>query len=465
MAEVTFVCIDGFPAHRVEAARAVLSRLHRSMRRVGTSGSAEIHDDGAIGGAATVAPTIEIARRRIEARCQISGLVLGVEDRVCSARHVGRPCALRRRWVVDLEVQFDRPIVGAWEVIGRIEAIAWGSDNLIHVVLGASVADGELARWRTGAVGCDHCGVDRERSDVIVLRALDDAVAPRGTLRGVGRTCLEVLTGVADAGSVLARIGWPAQVWQAGDDGHDGWGAESAVYAVEEIVTVAAAIIRVDGYVSRAKARESSQGVAATADRVLRVVGHVSILEGTSAPSRGDVDAAQQAILWALGEDESDRSDYRNNLRVLAGADHVGAEHVGVLASLVVAYDRALGDRALRGPSAPLGAGAHVGAVGEVIELDVVIERRSRVGTTQGRWGMVCLVRMRDEAGRSIVWRTTSDAAGEEGGRVRIRGRVRAHSIYRGEMQTELTRCRIVRVAKAQGSIDLPGVPREDDVD
>lgn len=425
--------VPGFPAHRVDAARAVLNRLARQAERDGHSFSSY--------------PEIQISGRRLVSRCLLSGAAYPSTSS-CEALHHGRSCEVVSRFVVDLEISIDAPVVGGWELIGRVELVDWGSDNLIYTFPGVEVGDGELARWRSGAIGCDHCRVDRRRSDVVILRALDDARAPRGSLRQVGRNCLSAFTGAVGAPELIGQLGWPDQIWDAGEDGAGGWGSGAVVYPVEDVVAIAAAIVRADGYVSRARAREAPGLGAATADRVRRVLGRIGILEGGTEPTRGDRDLARQAIGWALSEDE-DGSDYRQNLRVLAGADHVGLEHVGVLSSLVVAFGRAMGDRAARGPSAPLGAGDLVGEVGKMIEVDVKIEHIARLGFqskfSSVRRDAIRAIRMRDDEGRALLWKTSSTVLSREGERVRVRGRVVVHRQHRGQMETEITRCRVVR--------------------
>lgn len=113
---------------------------------------------------------------------------------------------------------------------------------------------------------------------------------------------------------------------------------------------------------------------------------------------------------------------------------------------------------------------AHVGKIGEILDIDATISRVVWVGEFQikGTWATQDQYRwhFKDAAGNVLIWKTSSgparilemraDRTYEPGERlsyipadmpVRLRGKVKAHDKYQDEPQTMLERCKIERKA------------------
>lgn len=58
-------------------------------------------------------------------------------------------------------------------------------------------------------------------------------------------------------------------------------------------------------------------------------------------------------------------------------------------------------------------------------------------------YGLKWILRFEDQAGRCVVWRTSSPPDIEIGDRVILDGTVKSLGEYRGTLQTDLSRCRI----------------------
>ena len=108
-------------------------------------------------------------------------------------------------------------------------------------------------------------------------------------------------------------------------------------------------------------------------------------------------------------------------------------QHGAILTSAVSAYRRehAPARDAAAAPS------AHVGEIGKRAALELTCERVVDCDTD---YGILHIHTFRDAAGNALVWRTTSRRI-ESGTRVAGKATVKAHGEYRGERQTELTRC------------------------
>jgi hypothetical protein len=122
------------------------------------------------------------------------------------------------------------------------------------------------------------------------------------------------------------------------------------------------------------------------------------------------------------------------------GSRSLNPDHAGILASAVAAHARVLGEQVKRSASAP---SAYVGAVGEKhIFGRVALERV--ITLEGGNYGPAHIHTFRDAAGNAIVWRT-AEVRGAAGDVFTMTGTIKNHSEFRGEKQTEVTRCKLYR--------------------
>jgi hypothetical protein len=313
-------------------------------------------------------------------------------------------------------------------------------------VPGAEVAEGELDAWRTGYIQCDHCRAARHRKETFILRGEADG---HPTYKQVGRQCLAAFLGGASAASIVARLGWADLVRGAADEESDGDGggavgssdsSGSDVHDPAEFLSWCCSIARLDGFISRAAAQQR-EGVTATSTAAEWLLGgspgnsaRWAAARARLAPQDEDRERAAAALAWARALPGG--SDYEQNLQIVASQSVLRPKHAGILASAVPAYARVLGEQVAR---AARGPGEHYGKVGERYLLDLTVERVVPIATD---YGDAVIASMRDAAGRLFMWRTGS-SVGSPGDRVQIRGSVKRHSEYKGELQTELTRCKV----------------------
>lgn len=88
-----------------------------------------------------------------------------------------------------------------------------------------------------------------------------------------------------------------------------------------------------------------------------------------------------------------------------------------------------------------LPASHYVGQVGDRIDVVALLEAMIPIDTA---WGRSYVQKFRAEDGAALVWFSKGGAlnGGDVGAWVRIRGTIKAHSVYQGVPQTELSRCK-----------------------
>ncbi len=430
--------ILSFPASRLTAARQALTTAHTRLVRAAAKAGQD----------APAAPTLAVANEYwYSTCCECKTGLSGVAGGSCMI--AGCDGVLVCRKVVDLTLRFAAPRLAGWEFLAVIEPLSGG--NLIRRVPGAATVDGELDRWRTCAINCDHCDARRRRIETFLVRADgSDPAIPRGAYRQVGRNCLESFLGGRSALAILAAIGWPALVRDAGgeDEGEGGSGGGSgaeASHAPVEFLSWVAALVRIAGWVSRAQANET--GVQATAQRALALITPPFL--GRDAwrkererfnPSEDDRTRAAAALEWA--RQLAGSGDYEANLLLVATQPAMANKHAGILASAVSAHARAIGDRLAREARATAPS-AHVGTVGEK-SRDFGRVTCERVASYPTQFGVTHVHTFRDVAGNALVWKTSKSCAAAGDVVEEMSGTIKAHSEYRGEAQTELTRCVLI---------------------
>jgi len=432
---VSETLFPAYPASRVEAARTALSQQHRRATRAATRA----------GQAAPTTPELTITREYVQSRCACGRAWEGLGP--CGSIAAGSSPAhhhVKRHELVDLELRADAPGIAGWDFLAVIEPLEGG--NLLRQVPGAIVAEGELLPWRQGALHCDHCRSARHRRETFILRA-DHAIGPDAppAYKQVGRNCLCHFLGGISADSIIARLGWRLLVVHAAGDEWDGTGGcggrAMETHDPEEFLAWCVSIARNDGFITRAQAKQRE--VASTSELVLRLLGNPPGDPQARAkwmadrerlfPTDEDGVRGGATLAWARGL--PGHNDYARNLQLVASQRLVKHDHAGILASAVQAYARELGEEVRR--RAVAAVGSTVGAVGDRLELELTVERK-----IPSLYNSTTIVSLRDAQGRAFMWRTGA-LVGAEGDRLRLTGTIKRHSEFRGEPQTELTRCRV----------------------
>lgn len=291
------------------------------------------------------------------------------------------------------------------------------------------------AMYRTRGPACDHCKAARRRGETYVVRHDD------GRTMQVGSTCIADFLGSNDAIKLAAAAEILATACDlAGDEGGGfGGGGSSDVALVEDYLPMVAWCVREIGWCSRTAARESITPKTATADQAMtflfssqaRKLAKVEI-------AQEDNDLAAAAAKWAeeLTDAQVEGDDYKHNLRVVARAGYVKGKLAGIAASMIVAYQRHLGierkkaERAARPPS------EYVGTVGNPATFSGVLDFVTGYETD---YGYTTVLKFITDAGAVIVWKASGLdvlTRADVGKRYVVRGKVKAHSEYKGEKQT-----------------------------
>lgn len=345
--------------------------------------------------------------------------------------------------VVNVRLTGEVPrLEGGWQLIAIIDhrggpgkhgyilsQIPWTADEGIEVP----------AHYAQDAPWCDHCQTKRERSDTFVIRS------ETAEWKRVGRQCLKdyILDQRADQ---YARWLYDINSIPWSDYGQADHAARYW-FDTRGLVAVAAMMIEAHGWTSK---RDESLGDAplSTATRVLDWIDEPEEKRAEVLEERHwqKADAARTWLTSDIGEQEREQlNGYFLNLLAAASRSDAHLKHVGLVVSLIPAWDREIARAEKAALQASRPPSEHVGKIGERLDLVLTVRRRVdiEVEAYASRYSEVLYITSMDDAdGNAFLWKTTSKKM-EEGRTYKVRGTVKAHDEYEGSKQTVLTRCKI----------------------
>lgn len=221
---------------------------------------------------------------------------------------------------------------------------------------------------------------------------------------------------------------------------------------LEVYLSFVAELIKLDGWMSRSKARQMDIEWRATSNVAYNHMYPPKDFERLFTwPSEESKKEADAAIEWAANQEGEEVSDYIHNIRTIARRMVCESRDMGLAASIVAAYHRHLKDlryAELRAKRAEIAK--YVGNVGDRLTIKVTVEY---VTQCDSQWGVSHRHVMTDADGNMFVWfaHGTTYAAGNE---LVLKGTVKKHSEWQGVKQNVLSRCEKVEVKNYYSVID-----------
>jgi hypothetical protein len=376
------------------------------------------------------------------------------EDRVISQR---RAIAHRLGEEPQVEQTFRRyftvtitgtiPRLAGWDFLATLDHMEVDGEkaNILRVVPGF---DGVIpTAFRTATPeNCDHCHkAIRTRKNTFIVRN-----AETGEFKQVGRNCTQDFLGGLDPHEVgkmleLVRLANDA----AGSDFEGGLGGGSDKdmgFGFETFLATVNAVIRLEGWLSRGKARIEDRLEMATANRALyaltpprgggqaRADWEKFVEELAVGPE--DLEVAEAAIDMVRDtiDFQTEDNDYRRNLRIAFGQDVVYNKLAGIVASGVSFYLREVQKLKEAEGLRQATSTEFIGTVGEKVSLEnvqLVFIRR-----LEGQFGGYDLAKFVTADGKAVtVFGQVEGAVGEFGSLV---GKVSKHDSYQGKPSTQV---------------------------
>ena len=344
------------------------------------------------------------------------------------------------RNLVEVTVNGPEPRYADWQFVAALKPLTSG--NMIF-----AIGDQEVPRkYRKADMTCDHCGTSRKRNATYVIRSTET-----GEYKQVGRSCLKDFMGhgnPAQFADLLAAVAeYVKEVDDWGDDDEAAYWDDDELppgkyFSIERYLGYVVASIQRFGWTSRKDAEWEGQSSAdEAADWMFPPRG-----QQPEPPPDAAWKKAKAALSWIRKKPEKwANTNYLMNLRLLCKEDVIGADEIGIAASLIPLYDREK-ESERRAKDIAAGKGSqHVGAIGERRDFKLKI---TSVKPYDGNYGIVYITKLLDDDGNEFTW-FASNEPGEEGKTYNITATIKKHDEFRGVPQTHITRGKVKGLAKS----------------
>ena len=386
------------------------------------------------------------------------------------------------KWFL-IRIHGGRPKLAGWDFVATIEHTEAG--NILRTVPGFPEQALPL-RFRKATQDCDHCRTNRNRTDTYVVRHED------GRFNQIGRDCLKDFLGHADPHFVAQMAEILSQVVEmyGNPDDDEGFGGSRGerYFPLLQILTVAATVIRLEGFTSKKNA-EMYQKQATS-------VAVMSLVTPTKEDLRdrrwlkwaekfvaipADSATAEATTMWAQGLPEDVNNDYLWSVRVVAHLEAIRWKHTGIAVAMVSSYQRELDkqlqrERETKNAKLPGFAGlancTHINCQCGHGPADVLEQKKRKMLETtavleglqvwpDNGYGPTYFHRFVDSEGNVLTWKASRDFGFEQGHTYQIRGKVMDHEIYRGKNKTMIDGIKQTKLSlvKMQKDLTAPAEP------
>lgn len=328
----------------------------------------------------------------------------------------------------------ETPKFAGWTLAAAIEMQPSG-ENIVSCVPGFSVPDS----YRVVTNKCDHCRHTRPRKQTFVV------VHESGEYKQVGRNCLGDYLGSMSPESVILWAEYLEDIHQEAKDAcNEGGYSSETTFNLKAYVEMTCVCIRQLGWVSRTTA--NAQEIQSTSGLVCWLLDKYRnaqdardkadfIAKHDLHVEERDIHLGELALTWGKAL-PTDGDQYLYNLGVAVRLGFVRSRTSGLVASLIVAYQRHMGELADRNK---ICTSVHVGEVGVRQGFEKVTVKGTH--TFDSAFGERTLVTFHDQAGNILKWWASGVPSWlVVNGQHDITGTVKAHEEYKGRAETLLQR-------------------------
>lgn len=295
-------------------------------------------------------------------------------------------------------------------------------------------------RFKTTQNICEHCNTNRQRNNMYVIHNTET-----NEWKQVGGNCLKLYTGGLNMEYVAAFMDGITELEEF--DGIVGHG--KAYYHVDEVLSYAVEVIAKTGYFN-AQAMLPTKYIVSNLmhDTFDRAIANIN---KEFADARLDVrvchndfhknntyDTVEKIISYY--KNVEDDSEFIHNIKVMLNEGYVLAKNFGFLCYLPEGYAKHIQKEVEKAKKVET---KYFGEVGKRYK-DKVISNVTLVTSWQTQWGYTGIYKITLEDGSILTWKTSNGLYLNEGEDYdKISFTVKEHKEYKGEKQTEVTRCKV----------------------
>lgn len=336
-----------------------------------------------------------------------------------------------RHYVVDIEIEGSYKI-NDWEFIASCEYDTSVGKNIIKAIPGCT----SIPQTYYTSTKCDHCGTERFRKYTVILQN-----NKTGEYRQVGKSCLKDYIGVDITGYAAYLSSFDSIEEYANIINREGLARDRQYFEVRDILCQTIARAEDRGYISKKTAENSTEFITTTASDVYHIMNeshneYGDLLIPRYNINENHIEKANEVIEFILNKDSAN-DYYIHNLQTLTESKIVGNDNLGLTVSMFGYYLREKAKMEAENRERATCKSEYVGTVGEKFTFTGTPICVSSIDTAYGVMRIYKFIVGND----ILIWKTGKYLDGEV--EITLKGTIKNHSEFRGQRQTELTRCRV----------------------
>lgn len=338
--------------------------------------------------------------------------------------------------------------IDSWECIAVLEIHDEG--NIIRRI-NTEIAIPE--KFKTSKNICEHCNSKRYRKNLYVIHNTDT-----NEWKQVGGDCLKLYTGGLNLEYVVAWLDGIIELEE--NDGFIGDGIKH-YYSVDEVLRVAVEVIDKLGYYNRESNLPTKDLVTILMhetdmfaklidlNRKLRLAKLNIEFERKDFYREETMNTVKSIIEYYVSL-EAD-TEFIHNIQIILNEGYVEAKNFGFLSYLPEGYNKYLKIEAMKAEREKARANEKSEYFGEIGKRykDKVIQSINHLTSWETQWGTTHIYRIVIEDGSILTWKSSTGLYLERNEEFdKITFTVKAHTEYKGQKQTEITRCKVTKKLK-----------------
>ncbi len=389
--------------------------------------------------------TAKLNKRAVKLGMEEVTLSFGTLRTVPSTRDVlgARPSSVPGQWeidMIDVHVAGVAPVIDGFKFLATVECR--GEHPIIRRMPGTDTSINLRAFSQIDTDRCDHCHKNRRRVDVLLLQE-----TATGNVIQIGKTCAADFFRSKNAAALIQCFARYAAVGEIERDDFDKMPRGETYVPVDRVLEVAAAVVRVFGFVSTTTERD--EGTTSTKTRVYaNLFGLGQMFSDDRAPTTpADTEKAQEVYDWLeedfLGKPVAARSEFEQNVAACIEYDGVIRErNFGYIVWMIDGLQRKKDRDAARWATQVANATSDfVGIVGDRRPFRATLVSLRDFPGWDG--GTKSLLRFIDAFGNVIIWWASRGSTLPTGVEYSFSATVKEHSLYNGACQTTVQRLKL----------------------
>lgn len=287
---------------------------------------------------------------------------------------------------------------------------------------------------------CEHCNTKRQRNNLYIIHNTET-----DEWKQVGGSCLKLYTGGLSMEYVVAYMDGITELEEF--DGIVGHG--KAYYSINEILSYAVEVIAKTGYFNAQSTMPTKYLISILMHNTFGK--SIEIINEEFANARIDMrfdhndfnkkttaDTVEKIVTYY--KNVEDDSEFVHNVKVMLSEEYVLAKNFGFLCYLPQGYAKHIQQEVEKAKKVET---KYFGEVGKRYK-DKVIQDVTLVTSWETQWGYTCIYKIVLEDGSVLIWKTSNGLyldRNEEYDKISFT--VKEHKEYKGEKQTEVTRCNV----------------------